>query len=150
MVSSLPCPPKSGSLACTIVLTSFLTGAGPMAVLWKGDRRLLNRCYHPIKLLIKDKVVGDRDWSNRPHKIEKKNQRISKMSLSRPPWPFRTYAPQKGSRKLKAQRILILNFVLPLFFPVFLSVLRSWLAWQACGRGGSRRSRWTNVNIMLL
>ena len=24
MVSSLPCPPKSGSLACTIVLTSFL------------------------------------------------------------------------------------------------------------------------------
>ena len=34
----------------------------------------------------------------------------------RPPWPFRTYAPQKGSRKLKAQRILILHFVLPLFF----------------------------------
>ena len=33
--------------------------------------------------------------------------------------------PQKGSRKLNAKRILILNFVLPLFFPVFLSVLRS-------------------------
>ena len=109
--------------------------SGPMAVLGKGNRRLLNRCYHPIKLLIKDKVVGDRDWGNRPHKIEKKTQRISKMSLSRPPWPVRTYAPQKGSTKLKAQRILILNFVLPLFFPVFLSVLLSWLAWQACADG---------------
>ena len=35
------------------------------------------------------------------------------------PWPFQTYAPQKGSRKLKAQRILILHFVLPFFFLSF-------------------------------
>ena len=95
-----------------------LTGAGPMAAPRKGDRRLLKRCYHPIKPLIKDKVVGDRARGNRPHKIEKKTKNFENEPFQ-VPWPFRTYATQKGRRKLTAQRILILNFVLPLFFLSF-------------------------------
>ena len=43
----------------------------------------------------------------------------------RPPWPFEHMPLKKALEQLKAKRILILNFVLPLFFPVFLSVLRS-------------------------
>ena len=49
------------SARSSVRLSNRPGGGGAMAVLWKGDRRLLNRCYHPIKLLIKDKVVGDRD-----------------------------------------------------------------------------------------